>query len=179
MIITSPDPPVRSIDDNVQLVGSVVILLRDLAGNILDAQVVRNIVTDAGDLYYAQKVDAETPTNVFGILELGTAGAAPGKTSNRSAISAYAAGSQKAFDTGYPKRNDTDAANTGKAVDARTYKVTYGTTEANVASMERGIITNASPGASEPVMAYFTFAAVTKTSANTLVVYLNHTFNGT
>jgi hypothetical protein len=139
-----------------------------------------NLVLDTGDIYYAQLGASEATTNAFGIMELGTAGTAPAKGQDRSDVSAFVAASQKAHDGTYPQTNDPDGDNPGTVgVDIVTYRVSYGTGEANSAGIDRVIITNTSPGASEPVLSYAVFGApFTKTSADTLKVFVNHRFNG-
>ena len=137
-----------------------------------------NLVGDNGDIHYAQDGAEEAPTNVFGIMELGTAGGAPAKTSNRDAITAFVASSQKAHDATYPTRNDSDSDNTGAGVDVVTYRTSYTTGEANSAGIDRGIITNVTPAAAEPTLTYYTITAFTKTSSDTLKFFTNHTFNG-
>ena len=75
--------------------------------------------------------------------------------------------------------NDGDSDNTGAGTDIITYKVSYTTAEANLADITDGILTNPSPGASEPVITHFEFtASFTKTSADTLKVFINHRMNG-
>jgi len=137
-----------------------------------------NIVTDAGDLYYAQLGASEAPTNAFGIMELGSAGTAPLKSSDRSAVTTKIASSQKAFDATYPKTNDGDADNTGAGVDVVSYLVSYASGEANDAAIDRVIITNVTPGATEPLLMYATLTAFAKTSSDTLKMFVNHTMLG-
>src|SRR5262245_1211246 len=76
-----------------------------------------NIVTDAGDIYYAQRGAAASPTNAFGIHELFTgreSSSTPAKTDNRGNYDSLAiASTQKAHTATYPKVNDGDADNTG------------------------------------------------------------------
>lgn len=139
----------------------------------------KNLVTDAGDLHYAQEIVSEALTNAFGIMELGTAhSGAPAKGNNRSVVTAFVASSQKAFDATYPKRNDGDTDNPGAGVDVVTYRVSYGTGEANSAGITEVIITNATPGASEPIQTHADVTAFEKTSSDTLKVFINHTING-
>lgn len=147
-----------------------------------------NIVTDAGDLFYAQRgVATAVPTNftdgsgVFdGIMELyNGASSAPGKANNRSNLTGLATGSGKAMDSTYPKVNDGDSDNTGAGVDVVTYRVSYTTGEANATGIADVVITNPSPGASEPLLMHAEFgAAFDKTSSDTLKVFVNHTMNG-
>lgn len=136
-----------------------------------------NIVTDAGDVYYAQRGAAESPTNAFGILELGSAGT-PGKTANRSSFTQIA-GTQKAHDTGYPKSNDADADNTGAGTDVVTYRTSYTKADFNASGISHGWITNATPGTSEPLLTGYAFAAsFNKTADDTLKVFTNHQLTG-
>ena len=147
----------------------------------------RNIVGDAGDIYYAQKAVAETPTNDFTTAELGDNASDatgwvtshPGKTSNRSHMSGKISGTQKAVASGYPKTNDTDPDNTGGGVDVATWK--FGWTKADFAANNiiAMLITKTSPGASEAILTGFSFvAAFNKTADDTLTVFVNHTMNG-
>jgi len=131
-----------------------------------------NIVTDAGDIYFAQRSAGESPTNVFGIFEMYSAGT-PGKGNNRSSFTAIAS-SQIAMDGTYPKTNDGDADNTGAGTKVRTARSTYSAASFNHAAITHGGITNTSPGASEPMLAGWAWAAsINKTAADTLKVIHN------
>lgn len=136
----------------------------------------KNIVCTTGEIYYAERGAGASPTNAFGIFELGTAGNAPAAGSTRVDVTSKVASSQKAHDSTYPKANDGDSDNTGAGVDVTSYRVSYTTGEANSAGINRVIITNASPGASEPLLMYAEFTAFTKTSADTLKMFVNHQF---
>lgn len=131
-----------------------------------------NIVTNAGDLFYAQLMAGEATTNTFTTHEMATAGT-PAKGADRSAFTALAS-SQRAEDATYPRTNDPDADNTGAGTDIRTSRVSYPTGEAN-GTISHGIITNPTPGASEPILTGYAFASsFTKTSSDTLKVFVNH-----
>lgn len=141
-----------------------------------------NIVTNDGDLYYAQMGAGETPTNDFGaasseIVVLDGAGAAPGKASNWSNIgAAIGTGNPQAFDTNYPKTNDGDADNPSAATDTVTYLVSYATGEANGTIVRVAIHLTGASG-TDPILMYAALA-VTKTSADTLKVFVNHNMAG-
>lgn len=142
-----------------------------------------NIVTDAGDVYYAQRGAGEAPTNAFAIMELFTGrevAATPAKSDNRGNYDANAiAGTQKAFDATYPRSNDADADNSGAGPDVTTYLTSYTKADFNDPAISHGIITNAAPGASEPILSGFQFAApFAKTADDTLKVFVNHQKNG-
>jgi hypothetical protein len=136
-----------------------------------------NIVTDAGDVYYAQRGAAESPTNAFGVAELASAGT-PAKGADRSAFTMIGS-TEKAHTATYPKTNDGDADNTGAGVDIVSFLVSYTKTDFTAASITHGIITNVTPGASEPILTGYAFAAAfEKTADDTLKVFVNHTFTG-
>jgi hypothetical protein len=147
----------------------------------------KNLIGDEGDKYYAQRGAAETPSNDFTTLELGndtvdatgwTSGH-PAKGSDRSHMSSKIFGSQKAKASGYPKSDDADPDNGGGGVDVVTWKFTYAKADFSDNNVIAGLITNASPGASEPILTGFSFAAkFSKTSDDTLTVFVNHTANG-
>jgi len=165
--------------ESMEVTGNVVIVLTNVNTGEKRTFKGKNLVTDAGDLHYAQEVVSETLTNAFGIMELGTAhGAAPTKTDDRADITTFVSSSQKVFDATYPKRNDGDTDNTGSGVDVVSYLVSYTTSEANDGAITEVIITNATPGASEPIQTHADVTSFAKTSSDTLKVFLNHTLNG-
>ncbi|MEE9140772.1 MAG: hypothetical protein V3U18_08375 [Alphaproteobacteria bacterium] len=136
-----------------------------------------NIVTDAGDIFYAQMGAGESPTNAFGVLILATAGT-PGKSATDDDFTQIAA-SEKAHDGTYPKSNDGDADNTGGGTDVTTYLTSYTKADFNATGITHGLITNATPGATEPILTGYAFAAsFNKTADDTLKVFTNHTHTG-
>ena len=165
--------------EKVQSGENVIFVVRHKDGSE-SIYVAKNLVGDEGDLYYAQRGAAETPTNAFDTLELGTAGAAPGKASNSSNMPSKIASSQKTPEATYPKTNDGDADNSGKGTDVVTWKFSYAKGAITGTAIDRGIITIPAPGASAKLLTYFTFAAsFDLTSDDELkAVYVNHTMNG-
>lgn len=136
-----------------------------------------NIVTDAGDVHYAQRGAAEAPTNGFEVHELASAGT-PSKTASRASFTPIGA-SQKAHAAGYPRTNDDDPDNTGAGTDIVTFLASYTKADFSHAAISHGLITNASPGASEPLLTGYAFAAAfQKTADDTLKVFINHDFTG-
>lgn len=155
---------------------NVLALLRNAAGQarLIPAG---NIVTDAGDIHYAQRGCAETPTNAFGIQEMCTAGT-PGKAATRASFTPVSA-SQKAHASGYPKTNDDDADNTGAATDVATWTVSYSAADFSQTGITHGIITNTGPAAGEAILTGYAFSAsFDKASTDTLKVIVNHTLSG-
>jgi hypothetical protein len=164
--------------EEVQVGGQVIAILRNEETGLYRVHKTRNIVTDAGDTYYAQSAAGETPTNTFDELELGTAGT-PGKTADRSDFTPIAS-TQKAETATYPKTNDGDSDNTGAGVDIVTHQFAYAAGDFNNGAITHGWITNTTPGASEPLLTGFAFTggSFAKTASDTLKVIVNHTFTG-
>ena len=156
-------------------------VLRNVETDEVVVSSVSNLITDVGDQHMAQRFCQESTTHAFGILELGTAGTAPAKGSARSAITALVANSQKAHDSGYPRTGDPDPENPDAPIPINmvTYRTSYATTEANATDIDRGIITNVTPAANEPVFNYSVLApTITKTTSFTLKVFTNITMVG-
>lgn len=172
--------------------GRVVACLYDENGVLQHQGESFNTVTNVGDRYYAYRGANEQPADDHfttgaalafdGIMELyKSVSAAPSKGAVRSGLTGgvLITGSAKAMDSGYPKSNDTDTANTGKDPDAITYKVSYLTTEANDSTIDDVIITNPSPTAGDNMLMWADgLGSFTKTSSDTLVVYVNHQMTG-
>lgn len=166
-------------NDPLKIKGRVVVVLEGPAGRrVYETE---NLVTTAGDVFYAQKGSGLATTNAFDALVLGTGSATPAKSSTYAAMTPVS-GSLKRFDAGYPKNDDQDAGNTGKGAAVVTYRVTYSASEANSANISRLAITNfqnGSPGASEPLLCHAAFgSSFTKAGTDTLTVYWNHTILG-
>ncbi len=138
-----------------------------------------NIVTDAGDLHYAQRAVSEALTNAFANHRMCTAGT-PGKAATLATFTDIAA-SDKATEGGYPTRNDTDADNTGAGVDIVTHLVSYPTSYGGEpwTTVTHGVITNATPPTNAPLLTGYAFAAsFTKQATDTLKVFVNHEMSG-
>lgn len=132
-----------------------------------------NIVTNEGDLHYAELMAAEAVSDVFTTHEMASAGT-PGKTANRSNVTVIGS-TQKLNTGGYPKTNDGDADNTGAGTDIVSHLGSYAKADFNAASISHGIITNPTPGASEVCLTVYAFAApFGKTADDTLKVFVNH-----
>lgn len=177
--------------DAQKIRSTVVLVLKDAKTGRIEAfrDCGPNIVTNAGDKYYAERAAAQTPTRTFnvGMLVVAksfTVAATKVATFGRFVLGGTYSG-RKTFDSGYPKTADTDTDNTGRTVDAVTYKRTYTTAEANYTIRAIGICrknaTTAAAAGSRELLSYKTLSAaqvVTKTSSQTLVAYLNHLFTG-
>lgn len=188
----------NAVADEMGVHGKVVAVLTNIHTGKTRTFIAKNIVTDAGDLYYAERGALLTtgtpigpvPTNftdtngvpdmIMELYDNSPANNAPAKANDRSdLLGTIAPSSAKAIDATYPQVNDGDADNTGAGTDIITYRVSYTTGEANLADITDVILTNPSPGASEPVIMHAEFgASFTKTSSDTLKVFINHRMNG-
>ena len=149
-----------------------------------------NIVTNAGDKYYAQRAAAETASLTFTLmtaaatLKAATKNAVFSDLVNKAGTNAPLAAFTATFDSGFPKTNDTDTDNTGADSDIVSWLRTYSTSQAN--TDVKAIVIN-QVNASTKVQSATTnnllnasilAVSVTKTSSDTLKVFVNHTFTG-
>lgn len=136
-----------------------------------------NLVTDAGDLYYAQRGAAESPTNfTTPAHEYGTAGNSPAKGSDRSDLTSKTSGSLSQMEATYPKTNDPRG-----GTDVVSYKASWAAGTGTDTGIIQGILTNwaaGTPGASEPCLTHFTISSFDKGAGDTLDWYVHHTMNG-
>lgn len=164
------------------------------SGKVLDTLVnwmlVKNIVTNDGDAYYARQGanEAHAANEDFGDttarFEMGTTAFTTLKASNFGnwdvAGTSKIAGSRLGFTGTYPKTNDTgDADNTGDAIDAVSYAINYTATSWSDTTVETGCIhENASPATTTKLLTGWSFTQFSKTTSDTLKVFVNHTMNG-
>lgn len=149
---------------------------------------VHNIVTNDGDVYYAERMANESPTNTFANLYLSTVdwdSGHPAKTSNSDNIASVISGSSKAVDGTYPQTNDADADNTGAGTDVVTWRFSYAKGDFSDNDIDAGAIAEASvtswgsASLNDPLLTAFDITpAFAKTSNDTLKVFVNHTANG-
>lgn len=134
-----------------------------------------NIVTNDGDIYYATAAVGSPSWAVAG-MRLGTGVTTPVKANTD--VTTFLAGSGKAVDATYPKVPDDDADNTGDGADVVSWRVSYGTAEGNGTNIaELALVDNITTPTK--ALAHALFAATfTKTSSDTLKVFVNHTMNG-
>ena len=157
---------------------NVFAIIKDKFGKIKQIIKAENIVTDAGDIYYAQQGANETPTNAFIDCVLGTGSIAAAKGDDYSDMTVIA-GSPKAPTATYPKANDTDTDNTGKAVDSVTWMYEWTGADFNNAAIREGMISITSATGTDPLLTRWVWgAAFEKTATDTLTLFVNHNFLG-
>ena len=144
----------------------------------------KNIVTNDGDLYYAQKSVGGTPTTDFGgsdgRMELRTGSATPAKAHVYSDVTTPVTASRKAKDSGYPKTADDDSDNTGAGTDIVTWRTSWTTSDFNATAIIGGCFHagGASPASGSKLLTHFSITSFNKTASDTLKIFVNHTFNG-
>jgi len=176
-IITNKDGTKRFIRGNSDKF-NVCAIIRDKFGEIKSIIRAKNIVTNAGDLFYAQMAAGEAVTNAFANCILGTGDVAEDKADDFADVGKIA-DTEKAPSAGYPKTNDSDTDNSGKAVDSVTYKYEWTTGDFNAASVVCGAIVVAAASGTDPILTRFLFAApFAKGADQTLTLYVNHNFLG-
>jgi len=144
----------------------------------------KNIVTNDGDLYYAQKSVGGTPTSDFGgsdgRMELRTGSATPAKAHVYSDVTTPVTASRKAKDNTYPKTADDDSDNTGAGADIVTWRTSWTTSDFNATAIIGGCFHagGASPASGAKLLTHFSITSFNKTASDTLKIFVNHTFNG-
>lgn len=149
--------------------------LRGPDGRLKLAGVIRNIITQVGDQFYAEKAAgiAGAPASVTG-MRLGTDATAPAKTGSGAAILAYVSGSAKAIDGGFP----TSALASGKR--RIQWKTTWAAGEGTANGIAEAVITNETPltdvagAASNTISRGLLSPTVNKAAGDTLAITWNH-----
>lgn len=162
--------------DKLELTGKIVIVIENQETGEKTIIEGRNIVTNDGDKYYAQKSVDEAPDDTFVGLRLGDDDTNPIKADTD--VGNFLAGTGQTTFSGYPKTNDDDGDNTGAGLDIATWKYYYTTAQGNASGIVEGAIVDdiVTPTAA---LTHFEFtASFDKTSNDTLKIFVNHTFNG-
>jgi hypothetical protein len=124
--------------------GTITVRVLDEDGNIKSEETLKNLITDAGDLYQANRVAAgvntngvSQPTLVTG-MKLGTGSTAAAKNGAGAALGTYISTGNKVFDSGYPQVSNLGA---GLGVNV-TYRCTWPAGEATSANLNEVVIVN-------------------------------------
>lgn len=143
-----------------------------------------NIVTNAGDTYYAQLGAGDAVTNDFaganGRHEMRTTAITPAKTDVYNTTT-FGIGRKTVF-TGYPAQNDSDPDNTATNKQRKvTWRYDYTTGDFSQVGLTGGCIHagGSAPSGALALLTSYSFAAsFDKTSSDTLKVIINHDFLG-
>lgn len=171
--------------DSTELTGWARVRLFAPDGSIKDEQVVRNLITDTGDLYYATRgASAVSPaapadaTKVTG-MKLGTGTTAASKNGAGAALVTYLATSNNAFDATFPVVNNLGA---GAGVEIE-YKTTWGAGDSTNAAITECVIVNEAiasdtTSTAAETISRITFTAIDKQANDILVIDWKHKFLG-
>lgn len=170
--------------DHLGMLGHFHVELFDERGHLKFKEEGHNLITDAGDLYIAQKVitaiapaSASAPTAMTG-MKLGTGTTAAAKSGAGGALVTYLTASNLAFDSTYPQTSNLGA---GLGVTA-VYKTTWGAGVATNTAITEAVIvndsgTNATSTAANSI-SRIVFTAVNKGASDTLAITWSHKFLG-
>lgn len=173
--------------EDMVMLGICHVILRDLHGRVKAEGYYSNLITDAGDLYYATMAlagvlpaNGSAPTKVTG-MKLGTGTTAAAKNGAGAAIVTYLPGSGQVFDGTYPKTSNVGAGSGVQAV----YQVTYPPGTASSSGItEVAIVNDAATNNSNGSLVANTISRVVfgspynKGSLDTLAVNWTHLFLG-
>jgi len=170
--------PISDLNSKVPIVENVVAVITHADGS-KTVRRGKNIVSTAGDVYYAQRACTETPTNTFANIYLGsTASPATAKADTYASFTPITSTS-KAKSSGYPKTNDDDANNTGKATNVVSWKFVYAANDFTAAEVTEGIIAASGASGTNPILCHWEFAAhFAIVATDALTVFVNHTMLG-
>jgi hypothetical protein len=170
---------------------NVILVLKDAkTGKVKSVQTAHNIVTTAGNRYYAQLAAASatsftfTQMTVSSSIKAVSAGATFGDLVYAADTSAIPTGGTQTVDSGYPTADDKDTDNTGSDSNVVTWLRTYTTSQGNtnvkaVVINQAGAVTGNGGSTNLLVNAVTLAVSQSKTTADILKVFVNHTFVGT
>ncbi len=138
-----------------------------------------NLMTTAGNIYYAQMGCGISPTNNFNTLVLGTGDTTPTEDDTYDSMTPIA-NSSKLVKSGYPKNDDDDEENTDRSPNTMTWTFQYTAADFTSAAIKEGCITIASPTTGSPLLARWLWTtAFAKDADTSLKVIVNYTVTGT
>jgi hypothetical protein len=161
--------------------GTITVRLFDEDGNVVREETVKNLITDAGDLYQATRVvsgvnsnGVSQPTLMTG-MKLGTGTTAAAKNGAGAALVTYLTASNRTFDSTYPQVSNLGA---GLGVNA-VYRVTWPAGVATSASINEIVIvndaaTNATSTAANTIARAVFGTTINKAAGEALEITWNH-----
>jgi hypothetical protein len=172
------------VGDKMGLVGYGVAELRDSEGRLKQVEPFANLITTAGDQYYAQKAivgispaNPSAPTAANG-MKLGTGSTAAAKSGAGAALVTYKTASNVAFDATFPSASAVGGDGGWNA----TYKTTWGAGVATDAALTEVVIVN-DQGTNATSTAANTYSravisSVNKAAGDSLAITWTHKFLG-
>lgn len=165
--------------DKGVIVGHLVVERHNAAGELVERFEGKNLITQVGDQLYGERGAGITTLAVPTGIRLGTSNTAVAKTGAGAALGAYLAGSNKAFDAGFP------ASSLNGAARQIQYKRTFAAGEATSANpiqeaviVNDAIATDATSPAANTIARILITGISAKGATDTLTLTWNHTFQG-
>ena len=156
---------------------NVTVVIKDAGGMVKQVVKGANIITNDGDIYYAQKIVGEANT-LFEApsLTLGTGTTLPAKTD--TGVSTPIASSDKLLDSGFPQRDNQDPGNTDGGVNIVTWKFSYPLGAVVATGVAEGAIVDNGAAPTKAINHFLFSNTFDITSTDQLTVYVNHKFVG-
>lgn len=174
----------QGVTSKIGMSGGITFSLYGANGELKDERFVKNLITDAGDLYYAKRgiagVSPAAPSDATKVtgMKLGTGTTAVTKAGAGAALVTYLSGSNKVFDGSNPSTNNLGSGNGVQAV----YVVTWGAGVATSSALTEVVIVNDAgtdaTSTAANTISRAVFSAINKTASDTLVATWNHLFLG-
>lgn len=179
-----PPAPNDAVADGSFPEGIATVQLFGPDGEIKHEEIIKNLITDAGDLYYAGMAIAlvtpaapAQPTKMTG-MKLGTGTTAAAKAGAGGALVTYITGSNNPFDATFPVTVNLGA---GLGVNGQ-YKTTWAAGDVTNAAIAEAVIVNDAATDATTTAANtahrITFTAINKGASDTLVITWNAKFLG-
>ncbi len=163
--------------------GNLLVQLFGPDGELKDERRIGNLITTAGDEYYAKRggasVSPAAPADVTKVdgMKLGTGTTAAAKSGAGAALVTYISASNNPFDATYPQFVDL-AGDTGWQIQ---YKTSWAAGDVTNAAITEVVITKDSTAdatsTAANTIARAVFGAINKTAGDSLAITWNNTFN--
>ena len=174
----------KKVKDEFGIVGFGTVLLLDGDMKIKDLEPFANLITTAGDEYYAKKAitgispaNASAPTAAGG-MKLGTGGTAVAKSGAGAALVTYETGSNNPFDAAFP----TASAVGGDTGWNANYKTTWAAGDVTETALTEAVIVNDAgtdaTSSAANTYARILFGAKNKGADDSLIITWSHKFLG-
>lgn len=183
-IVVSKPQENSGMTNPVVIKGEVEIFLLGKKDEIKHHELIENLVTTAGDEYYAKKAivgvspaNPSAPTAMSG-MKLGTGSTAVAKSGAGAALVTYESGSNNPFDATFPQTEDLSGDTGWNAV----YQTTWGAGDVTEVALREAVIVNdagtdATTSAANTI-SRVVFSAIDKTADDTLIILWKHKFLG-
>ena len=160
------------------IIGNIVLVLDNPKTRKKEIYKSHNIVTTAGNLWYAQVAGGDTPDNAFVNLYLATGGNTPPAIDDNYSDFSGVTG-EDAPESGYPMSDCQDADNTGAGTDVVSWEYNYTAASGAYTAIQWCFISIAGASGTDPILCSYKWAAAwTKDTSTPAKIFLNHTVLG-